>query len=366
MYRLPVTYPGGGQGGWNDQQGWGQQQGDFPSGNYQGGGYPQSGGFPQQGPYPQQGQYPQQGPYPQQGQYPQQGPPPQGPPQQDPYQQGGYGHPPQGGFPQQGYSGYGGLGVYGGFDDEPPKSKKTLWLVIGAVVLVLLGGGGLTWFLLSDNEATAQGGTSTSSAPSSTAPSKAAEGACPKNDGDQCVKTTLGFTYEVPKTWDVLDATIQVDKFEDVTLSGITSYGDYTCEGKPFTKGTNGGALLPKGDINQVATEFTKAISGQYYSSGGAPNIDVTQPKPVKIEHTQKDGKKVVIEGVQVDATVTQSGNKCLASKGMVKVVVLNGSTKLHALVVNGDLEGGGGGTNPPLLKEQDLQKIVDSLTPTT
>ena len=50
----------------------------------------------------------------------------------------------------------------------------------------------------------------------------------------------------------------------------------------------------------------------------------------------------------------------------MLKVVVLNGSSKLHVLAINGDLEGGGGGTTPPLPKEADLQKMVDSLVPTT
>jgi hypothetical protein len=94
--------------------------------------------------------------------------------------------------------------------------------------------------------------------------------------------------------------------------------------------------------------------------------VTTAEPKPVKIQHTQKDGKKVVVDGVQIDATVTQTGNKCLASKGMVKVVVLNGSNKLHVFAVNGDLEGGGGGATPPLLKESDLQKMVESLTPTS
>jgi hypothetical protein len=315
-----VTYPGGGgQGGWNDQQGWGQQQqGDYQSGGYQTGGYPQTGGFPQQGQ-----------------------------------------------FPQQGYGGYGGLGVYGGFDNEPPKkSKKTLWLVIGTVVLVLLVGGGLTWFLLSRQDGTtAQPGPSTSNSTSA----QPTDTACPKNEGRQCIETPLGYNYEVPKNWDVVaEAKIPVEGFEGISLSSISTYGDYTCEGKPFTKGTNGGTLLPKSDINKTATEFTKALAAQYYSSGGDPKVTTTEPKPVKIQHTQKDGNKVVVDGVQVDATVTQTGNKCLASKGMVKVVVLNGSNKLHVLAVNGDLEGGGGGTNPPLLKESELQKMVDSLTPTS
>ncbi|NGY57566.1 hypothetical protein G7043_01330 [Lentzea sp. NEAU-D13] len=323
-----MTYPGGGQGGWNDQQGWGQQQGDYPSGGYPSGGY-QTGGYPQTGGFPQQGGYPQTG-----------------------------------GFPQQGQGGYGGLGVYGGFGDEPPKkSKKTLWLVLGAVVLVLLVGGGLTWLLLSRSDNTnSQTGPSTPTSASS----QPTDGPC-KDDGMQCVQTGLGFNYEVPKSWDVLaDAKVGVEKFPGISLSGITSYGDYQCEGKDFTKGTTGGTLLPKGDINKTATDFTKAVAVQFYSSGGEPKVEVSQPKVVKIQHTQKTGEKVVVEGVQVDATVTQSASKCLASKGMLKVVVLNGSSKLHVLMVNGDLEGGGGGNNPPLPKEAELQKMIDSLVPTT
>lgn len=325
-----MTYPGGGgQGGWNDQQGWGQQQGDHPSGGYPTGGYPQTGGFPQQGGYSDQTGFPQTG-----------------------------------GFPQQGYGQYGGLGVYGGFDNEPPKSKKTLWLVIGAVVLVLLVGGGLTWLLLSRDKSdpNAQTGPSTPTSASS----QPTTGKC-KNDDMQCVETSLGFNYEVPKNWDLVsDAKIAVEKFPGISLTGVSTYGDYSCENKPYTKGTNGGTLLPKGDINQTATDFTKAVATQYYASGGEPQVALTQPKPVKIQHTQKDGTKVVVEGVQVDATVTQTANKCLASKGMVKVVMLNGSSKLHVLVVNGDLEGGGGGTTPPMPKEAELQKMIDSLVPTT
>jgi hypothetical protein len=340
-----VTYPGGGgQGGWNDQQGWGQQQGDHQSGGYQTGGYDaggyQTGGY-QTGGHDASGQ--QTGGYPQSGGYPQ-----------------------TGGFPQQGYGGgYGGLGVYGGFGDEPPKkSKKTLWLVLGAVVLVLLVGGGLTWLLLSqkkdDNNAQPDPSTPTSTSAQATA------GPC-KDDSMQCVETGLGYNYEVPKSWDIVsEAKIPVEKFAGVNLTGVTSYGDYTCEGKPFTKGTNGGTLLPKGDINQTASDFAKAVATQFYASSGEPAVALSQPKPVKIQHTQKDGKKVTVEGVQVDATVTQSSSKCLASKGMVKTVVLNGSSKLHVLVVNGDLEGGGGGTNPPLPKETELQKMIDSLVPTT
>lgn len=350
---MPVTYPGGGQGGgWNDQSGWGQQQGggDHPSGGYPTGGYP-TGGYPQQGGDHPSGNYPTGG-------YPQQG--------------GGY--PPTGGFPQQvGYpqagGGYGGLGVYGGFDQEPPKkSKKTLWLVLGVVVLVLLVGGGITAYLLTNKKKDDSAAlTDPSTAPpSSTSQQANADPNCPKTAGMRCVQTSLGFTYEVPKDWTQVDDRIPVAGFPNVALSGVTSYGDYECEAKSYTKGTNGGALLDKGDINDVATRFAQAVATQYYSSGGAPQVTLTAPKAVKIPHTQKDGQKVVIEGVQVDANVTQTANKCLASKGIVKVLLLDGSSKYHALVVNGDLEGGGGGDKPPLPKEADLQKVIDSLRSTS
>lgn len=313
-----MTYPGGGggQGGWNDQPGWGQQQqGDYQSGGYQAGGYPSTGGFP-----------------------------------------------------QQGYGGaYGGLGVYGGggFDEQPPKkSKKTLWLVLGVVVFVLLGGGGVTWFLLSRNSGQDPSAQNNSTNPPSSSKQVAA-GPC-KNDDMQCVQTSLGYSYEVPKDWVQVSDRIPIDKYPGVALSGVSAYGEYSCEGKAYTKGTNGGALLEKGDVNQVATDFAKAVATQFYSSGGDPVVTLTPPKPVKIDHTQKDGKKVVVEGAQVDATITQNANKCLADKGMVKVVVLNGSSKLHALVINGDLAGGGGGDKPPLPKEADLQKMIDSLVPAT
>ena len=151
----------------------------------------------------------------------------------------------------------------------------------------------------------------------------------------QCVETTLGYNYEVPKNWDSQRTPrSRSSEFAGISLSGITTYGDYTCEGKSFTKGTNGGTLLPKGDINHVGHRLHQGRGRRSSTRRAATRkVTLTQPKPVKIQHTQKDGKKVVVDGVQVDATVTQTANKCLAGKGMVKVVVLNGSNKLHVLV---------------------------------
>lgn len=319
---MRVTYPGGGQDGWGDQSGqggWGQSDyGDYGTDRY----------------------------------------------------------PTTGGFPQQGYgSSYGGLGVYSGGDEPPEKDNKKLWLVIGAVVLVLLVAGGITTLLVVNNKETPPVSQSTSDTPSTTqetteeeptttTPPKTSD--CKPRKADMtCVATSLGYNYDVPKGWGANEDRLPIPSMAGVTLTGVSDYGAYKCDGKDFTKGTNGGALVDKGDINKVAGDLAKAVGTDFYS-GATANVTVGQPKPVKFPHKTKDGKDITVEGVQVDATITTSGNKCLATKGVVKVLLLVGSTKFHALVVNGDLEGGGGGDKPPLMKEADLQTVIDSLTPTS
>ncbi|WP_285747046.1 hypothetical protein [Lentzea sp. NBRC 105346] len=317
-----MTYPGGGQGGWGDQSGqsgWGQgEYGDYT----------------------------------------------------DRY-------PTTGGFPQQGFGGsYGGLGVFSGGDEPPKKDKKKLWLVIGAVVLVLLVGGGITTFLLLNNkseeppvaQSTSETPTPTSATPEETETSTPPpNGDCkPRKEGMTCVATALGYNYDVPKGWQASDVRYPIPSMPGATITGVAEYGAYKCEGKEFHKGTDGGVLVDKGDINKVAADLAKAVATDFYTGAAKPTVTVGAPKPVKFPHKTKEGKDITVEGVQVDATVTTSGDKCLASKGIVKVLLLVGTTKFHAFIVNGDLEGGGGGSNPPLPKEPELQEMINSLTPTS
>lgn len=315
-----MTYPGGGQGGWGDQSGqggWGQgEYGDYGTDRY----------------------------------------------------------PTTGGFPQQGFgSSYGGLGVFSGGEEPPKKNKNKLWLVLGVVALVLLVAGGVTALLIvnsGDDKQVAQ----TSESPSPSAEPSSEEpttSAPPKSDckprkaNTTCVSTSLGYTYDVPKGWEASNARFPLNSMK-VQLSGASSYGTYTCEGKEFTKGTNGGTLLDKGDINKAAADLAKAVATDFYAGAKTNNVKVGEPKPVKFQHRNKEGKDITIEGVQVDATAETSGDKCLNSKGVVKVLLLVGTTKFHALVVNGDVEGNAGGDKPPLPKEEELQAIIDSLTPTS
>lgn len=131
-----MTYPP------QPEQPHGQQAGGFPPQAGQPGfpdpsGNPQSGGFPQSG-YPQSGGFPQGG-------YPQNFPP------------GGYsdqfGQPAPGqadypGFGQPGYSGFGQPGGFGAPPEEPPKSKKGLWIGLTVAIVVILAAVGVTGFVV--------------------------------------------------------------------------------------------------------------------------------------------------------------------------------------------------------------------------
>jgi hypothetical protein len=136
----------------------------------------------------------------------------------------------------------------------------------------------------------------------------------------------------------------------DVTLYFPATLSSYQCEGKEYGRGGLGAGTVAKSDPTQEATTIAKAFGADFYSSSTAPKVETGQPKQV----TSRTGK-----GVQVDATVTTTGNACLASKGKVSVLLLEGATEYKYLVVNGDVTGGPATPAPPT--EADLQKIVDS-----
>jgi hypothetical protein len=304
----PVTHPGGGQPGWGGQPG----QGNWG---------PQDPGYAQQ----------------------------QG------YQQ------------QQGYGGsYGGLGVFSGGDEPPPKKGKTkLWLVIGAVVVVLVGGGVTAFVLTRPDGSTpiaqttgSSTPTTTSSTAKSTTPSEPNSTCEPVKPGWNCLPVpALSYSYDVPKGWSPSPGSAPVDAMPDVKLIGLTVNGAYDCGGKGFNRGGAGGVVVPQTDLTAVAKDFADKLATQYYNSAPKFEVKLGEPKPVKIPSAVGD-----IEGVQVDATVTTSGDQCLATKGMVKVLVLRGDKGFHVFMANGDLEGGPADPKPPT--EADLQGMVDSVKP--
>ncbi|WP_158843114.1 hypothetical protein [Saccharothrix deserti] len=306
-----MTYPGDGQSGWGGQPG----QGDWG---------PQDHGHAQQGFQPQ-------------------------------------------GYQQQGYAGsYGGLGVFSGGDEPPPKKDKTkLWLAIGAVVVVLVGGG-VTAFALTrpdDSQPVAQN--TSSSAPTTTAsstsestPSDPGTTCEPVKSGWNCLPVpALSYSYDVPKGWTPLPNSAPVDAMKDVKLTGLTVVGAYDCGDAGYNRGGAGGVVVPQTDLTAVAKDFADKLATQYYKSAPKFEVKLGEPKRVTLPSTAGD-----IEGVQVDATITTSGNECLATRGMVKVLVLRGDKGFHVFMANGDLEGGPADPKPPT--EADLQGMVDSVKP--
>lgn len=284
--------------------------------------------------------------------------------------QGDWGRQDQG-YPQQVYpqnygGSYGGLGVFSGGDEPPPKKSNTkLFLVIAAVVVVLVGGG-VTAFVLTRPEEptpvaqnTSTTGTTTTTKttkPTTTAKSTPPAPTCePAKQGWNCLPVPdLSYSYDVPKGWSPVPGGANVEGMTDVKLIGLTVTGAYDCDGREFNRGGAGGVVVPPGDLTAVAKDFAQKLTTQYYKSAPKSEVKVGEPKAVKVA-----GR---IEGVQVDAVATTSGDQCLATKGMVKILVLKGDKGLHVYMANGDLEGGPAEPKPPT--EADLQGMVDSVKP--
>ncbi|WNV89799.1 hypothetical protein [Umezawaea sp. Da 62-37] len=298
-----MTHPGDGQGGWGGQQGgWAQ-----PS-------YPQTGGFPQQ---------------------------------------------------QQQQSQYGGLGVYSG-GPPPERPNRGPWLVVGVIVAVLLlVGGGLTVFLL-NRDSGGEAGPTTSSAPVTTSSEAPTESSAPPATTCEphaanwtCVPVkSVGFGYDVPESWKPSSPTGVgiVEGLPDVKLIGLATYGDYKCGGKNYNRGNTGAALLPKGDAGATAKDIATKLSTQYYKSAPTSNAVVSDPKEVTVPNT-------TAKGVLVDSVITTSGNNCLATKGSIRILVLQSADNLHVFMANGDLEGGSADA-PAAVAPADLQAMVDSVKP--
>jgi hypothetical protein len=284
--------------------------------------------------------------------------------------QGDWG-PQDHGYPQrvypQNYGGsYGGLGVFSGGDGPPPKKSRTkLWLVIGAVVVVLVGGGVTAYALTRPDKSTPVAQTTTSTTTTKpTTTTKSTQSSAPNptceavKPGWNCLAVpSLSYSYDVPKGWSPAPSSAPVEGMEDVKLTGLTVNGAYDCGDHGFNRGGAGGVVVPQTDLTAVAKDFAQKLATQYYKSAPKSEVKVGEPKPVKVRGAAGD-----IEGVQVDAVATTSGDQCLATKGMVKVLVLKGDKGFHVFMANGDLEGGPAEPKPPT--EAELQGMVDSVRP--
>jgi hypothetical protein len=274
------------------------------------------------------------------------------------------------GYPQQ-QPAYQGFGLYqqpGQPGGEPPRKRGNLVVVLSIIALVVIVGAVVTIVLLNrgGGEPAAQNdnppaNTSDSKPPSSTsAPrssSKASDGLAPRNEGWTVIKNDKAkLIYEVPPAWTPLPTgSLKSKTLPDVTLSSPASIGDYQCEGNGYSRGGLGGGTIAKSSPGEAATTIAKAFGAEFYSSGTA-KVETSSPK----QGTAKSADGKPVPTVQVDATITTTGNTCLATTGKVSVLVLDaGADTYQFFVVNGDIAGGP--ATPPPPTEADLQKIVES-----
>jgi hypothetical protein len=267
---------------------------------------------------------------------------------------------PGNGQPQQNWGNqqYQGLGYFPQPGSEPPRGPlrtvviltiATTVVIVAALVTILLVNG-------SSDEPQAQPNPQTSVPPPETTASATAE-LEPRNAGWSVIKNErAALIYEVPPAWTPAPGgTVNSRTMPDVVLHFPATLASYQCEGKQFSRGGLGGGTLEKTELNEAATKLAKTLGEEFYGSA-SPTVQVGQPKQVNAKTTE--GKP--IKAVQVDAVVTTAGNKCMAERGKVSVLVLEAPDSYSFLLVNTDLAGGP--ATPPPPDEAESQEIIDSV----
>jgi hypothetical protein len=262
-------------------------------------------------------------------------------------------------------SSYQGLGYYQ--EPPPPRKRGNLALILTIAALVVVIGAVVTIVLVTQNSGDDQaqtpppgGATTSKSTPKFTPPRATSKDGNaplePQNAGWSVIKNEkAALYYEVPPSWTpVPSGSLKSKTLPNVTLSSPASLADYQCQGGNYSRGGLGAGVMPKSDPSKAATDLAKAFGAEFYASGTA-TVEVSTPKAVTAKTTT--GRS--LRAFQVDATVTISGNACLATKGKVSVLVIDNQHEYQFLVVNGDVTGGP--ATPPPPPEPDLQKIVES-----
>ncbi|MBP2323886.1 hypothetical protein JOF56_004271 [Kibdelosporangium banguiense] len=267
---------------------------------------------------------------------------------------------PGNGQPQQnwGHQQYQGLGYFPQPGSQPPRKRGRLVVIFAIAALVVIIGAVVTIVLVnrSSDEPQAQNQPATST-PETTTASQGTAQLEPQNAGWSVIKNEkASLIYEVPPAWTPSPGGTVTSKTQpDVVLSSPATLASYTCEGKRYSRGGMGGGTVKKSNLAEAAANMAKALGEEFYGSA-QPSAQVGPPKQVSAKTTE--GKP--IKAVQVDATITTTGNACMASQGKVSVLMLEGPDTYSFLLVNTDLTGGP--ATPPPPNEAESQKIINSV----
>ncbi len=243
---------------------------------------------------------------------------------------------------------------FGAYPEPPPeRDRRTLVVVGAAAALVLLVGAIAAVLLLTRSPGTTTAGPDTTTAPVTTTTSTRPEGREVRNSAAK-------LRYQVPASWSVDPdaAPITLESVPGVTLTGLAGLAEYRCGGKVYSRGVVDSATVEGGEVNQRASDLARAFGAAFYRGGTGVQVDVGTPRAVT--RRAEDGSEVT--GAQVDATITTSGDDCLAVKGRISVLLLEHRGGLRLLLVNGDLEGGP--ATPLPADPDDLAAITDSGMP--
>ncbi|WHT17936.1 hypothetical protein N8J89_33220 [Crossiella sp. CA-258035] len=241
---------------------------------------------------------------------------------------------------------YGGLGVFGEGQPEPPKNRWRM-AIIAALSLVIVVGLVLVVVLLTRDEtpppvAQTTPATSSASGGSGTAGSTALQ---------TITNAEAGLTYKVPANWEK-GAEGMSRTTSGPILRGMAARHPYTCNSLQYTRAEVGSGRTDDNNLARAATELAKNVATRGYT------VDKVEPKVTTNEPKNFDNAGTT--GVLVVANTTAAKtSECNAPRGQVVALATKGAKGTSVFVLDVSYEGKFADRGPT---DAEVRQILDSV----
>ncbi|MBB4681921.1 hypothetical protein [Crossiella cryophila] len=243
---------------------------------------------------------------------------------------------------------YGGLGVFGEGQPEPPKNRWRM-AIIAALSLVIVVGLVMVVVLLGRDESTPPAAQTTPATSSATAGSSSSSA---KSAAVQTITNTeSGLTYKVPASWqkggDGMSRTTS-----GPILKGMAARYPYDCGNGQFTRAEVGSGRTDDTNLTRAASDLAKYVATQGYT------VDKVEPKVVLNEPKTFDNSGTTGVLVVANATAAKT-SECNAPRGQVIGLAVKGAKGSSVFMLDVSYEGKNSQFTPT---EDEMKQILDSV----
>jgi hypothetical protein len=223
------------------------------------------------------------------------------------------------------------------------RRSTRLLLTLGVVAALLVAGGISAASLLSHKDKTG---------PEPAKPMAAA----PLAQRHTVSNPEAKLSFDVPPDWELADEEETLTTSNGIKLGHLADWGSYTCQGAEYGRAFAASGVAPNDrKPGRAASELAASVAADQYSDGHqTAAVKVSRPQA-----TTQDGAEAAI--VQAEATLSESADRCAASKGTITVVAVVTPAGNSVLVVGADATAGPEQPTP-LAEPEQLKSIVSSL----